>query len=146
LDPIVGLSGGRDSRGVFAALLPLQPRLFTFVRSADAQSAHSGDSRTARHLASKMDRSIEIIKVPAPPHLDTALTQFAVTFRQNTGYVRGNNSSWVEHYASLPPTDHVFVRGFGGEVMRGFYPEVREANPQSLSHLYDVNAGSRMSR
>ena len=146
LEPIIGLSAGRDSRGVFAALAPLRPRLFTFVRSADAQSSHSADSRTARELASKAGLDVEIIKIPAPPQLDTASTGFAITFRQNTGYVRGNNSSWVEHYAGLPPTDHVFVRGFGGEVMRGFYPQIQEANPQSLSHLYDVNAGSRMSR
>lgn len=30
--------------------------------------------------------------------------------------------------------------------MRGFYPEMHEISPQTLSHLYDVNAGSRMSR
>lgn len=146
LEPIVGLSAGRDSRGVLAALACLRPRLFTFVRSADAQSAHSADSRTARQLAEKIGLTVEIIKIPAPPQLDTASTEFAVTFRQNTGYVRGNNSSWVEHYANFPPTDHVFVRGFGGEIMRGFYPKMKEANPQSLSNLYDVNAGSRMSR
>lgn len=146
LEPIIGLSAGRDSRGVFAALAPLRPRLFTFVRSADAQSAHSADSRTARQIAGTADLEVEIIKIPAPPQLDTASTGFAVTFRQNTGYVRGNNSSWVEHFAGLPPTEHLFVRGFGGEVMRGFYPQIQEVNPQSLSHLYDVNAGSRMSR
>lgn len=146
LEPIIGLSAGRDSRGVFAALAPLRPRLFTFVRSTDAQSSHSADSRTARQLAGKAGLDLEIIKIPAPPQLDTASTDFAITFRQNTGYVRGNNSSWVEHYAGLPPTRHVFVRGFGGEVMRGFYQKVHQANSQSLSHLYDVNAGSRMSR
>lgn len=145
-EAIIGLSAGRDSRGIFAALAPLGPRLFTFVRSVNAQSSHSADSRTARQLAAKAGLDIEIIKVPAPPQLDTASTGFAITFRQNTGYVRGNNSSWVEHYAGLPPSEHVFVRGFGGEVMRGFYPHLHEASPQSLSHLYDVNAGSRMSR
>lgn len=144
--PIIGLSAGRDSRGVFAALAPLEPRLFTFVRSANAQSDDSADSRSARRLAKMVELELEIIKIPAPPHLDTASTSFAVTFRQNTGYVRGNNSSWVEHYASLPQTNHIFVRGFGGEIMRGFYPEIHEISPQALSHLYDVNAGSRMSR
>lgn len=146
LAPIVGLSAGRDSRGVFAALVPLRPRLFTFVRSEGAQSSNSADSRTACQLAGQVGLDIEIIKIPAPPQLDTASTDFAVTFRHNTGYVRGNNSSWVEHYAGLSPTGDVFVRGFGGEVMRGFYPQLHNANPQSLAHLYDVNAGSRMSR
>lgn len=146
LGPIIGLSAGRDSRGVFAALMPLKPRIFTFVRSQDARSNDSADSRTARRLADEAGLDLEIIKVPAPPHLDTASSAFATTFRHNTGYVRGNNSSWVEHYAGLPSTHHIFVRGFGGEVMRGFYPELRGASPQSLSHLYDLNAGSRMSR
>lgn len=145
-DPIIGLSAGRDSRGIFAALVPLAPRIFTFVRSADARSDDSADSRAARLLAETVGLDLEVIKVPAPPHLDTASSAFAVTFRHNTGYVRGNNSSWVEHYAGSPPADHVFVRGFGGEVMRGFYPPMSEPTPQSLSHLYDVNAGSRMSR
>lgn len=146
LDPILGLSAGRDSRGVFAALMPLRPRLFTFVRSEDARSEDSADSRTARQLAALAGLELEIIKVPAPPHLDTASSAFATTFRRNTGYVRGNNSSWVEHYAGLPHTGHIFVRGFGGEVMRGFYAEMHGITPQSLSHLYDLNAGSRMSR
>lgn len=143
--PIIGLSAGRDSRGVLAALAPLDPKLFTFVRSANAQSGDSTDSRTAHRLAQKVGLSLEVVKIPAPPHLDTASTAFATAFRQNTAYVRGNNSSWVEHYAGSFVTDHIFVRGFGGEVMRGFYPEMREATPQALSRLYDVNAGSRMS-
>lgn len=144
--PIIGLSAGRDSRGVFAGLLPLQPRLFTFVRSAGAKSNDSDDSRIARRLAAEAGLDLEIVRVSAPAHLDSALSTFAVAFRQNTGYVRGNNSSWVEYYSNLAPTDHVFVRGFGGEVMRGFYPEIEQLSPVSLAKLYDVNSGSRMTR
>lgn len=145
-EPILGVSAGRDSRGLLAALAPLEPRLFTFVRSAGAQSEDSADSRAARRLAAELGLDLEIVKIPAPPHLDSASSPFAITFRQNTGYVRGNNSGWVEHYAGLGLSDHIFVRGFGGEVMRGFYPEIQKATPATLANLYDLNAGSQMSR
>ena len=35
---------------------------------------------------------------------------------------------------------------FGGEVMRGFYPELQSITPKALSQLYDVNAGSHASQ
>ena len=146
LNPLIGLSAGRDSRGVFAALANLAPKLFTFVRSADGLSEDSVDSRTAKRLAEQVGLDLEIIKVPAPPHLDTAASSFAVTFRQNTGYVRGNNSGWVEHYHQSPLRGRVFIRGFGGEVMRGFYDIIDELSPSSLSNLYDLNAGSKFSQ
>lgn len=146
LDPLVGLSAGRDSRGIFAAVMHLAPKLFTFVRSVDALSEDSADSRTARLLAEQAGLDLEIVKVPAPPHLDTAASAFATTFRQNTGYVRGYNSGWVEHYHHSLLGGHIFIRGFGGEVMRGFYDAIDELSPSSLSNLYDVNAGSKFSQ
>lgn len=148
ISPLIGLSAGRDSRGVFAALAALQPRIFTFVRSRKGDSSNSEDSRAARSLAAETRLNLEIIKLVAPAPLDDASSSFAVTFRQNTGYVRGNGNSagWVEHFADSSLGNHIFVRGFGGEVMRGFYPEIQEPTPEALSNLYDLNAGSRMSR
>lgn len=146
LDPIIGLSAGRDSRGVFAALMPLGPRIFTFVRSAAAHSDDSADSRIARRLAAQAELNLEVIKLPAPPPLDTASSTFAITFRQNTGYVRGNSSGWVEYYSTSALNNHIFIRGFGGEVMRGFYREIHELSPSSLSNTYDLNSGSRISK
>lgn len=142
----VGLSAGRDSRGVLAALKPLDPRVFTFVRSKGAKSSDSPDSRVARELASRCGLDLEIVRVPAPPPLDEALSPFAITFRRNTGYVRGRNSSWVEYFAGKDLPELLFVRGFGGEVMRGFYPPITEISSPALAHTYDVNAGSRLAR
>src|SRR5690606_28213336 len=119
--PIVGLSAGRDSRGVLAGLKPLSPRLFTFVRSKDGRSSHSADSKIARQLAERCNLNLEIVRLMAPPLLDETAGPFAGAFRRNTGYVRGSNSAWVEYFARQEIGDPIFVRGFGGEVMRGFY-------------------------
>lgn len=143
---MVGLSAGRDSRGVLAALHAEAPRVFTFVRSKGAKSSDSPDSRVARTVAGRCGLELEVVRVPAPPPLDESLSPFARTFRRNTGYVRGSNSSWVEYFAGKPLPELLFVRGFGGEVMRGFYPPLTEISPPALSHLYDVNAGSRLAR
>lgn len=145
LRPVVGLSAGRDSRGVIAALAELNPSVFTFVRSESGESTDSTDSRIATQIVENLGLDLEILRVKAPPQLDDLLTPFAAAFRRNTGYVRGNNSSWVEQYSGKH-SEFVFVRGFGGEVMRGFYPELHSISPKSLAHLYDVNAGSRASQ
>lgn len=145
---LLGMSAGRDSRGLFAALNVLKPRMFTFVRSRHGNSIESGDSRVARALAAKVGQDVEIIKMAAPAPIDASSTPFAVAFRHNTGYVRGNgsNASWIEYFLDAPADNHLFVRGFGGEVMRGFYADIDEATPATLAELYGVHAGSSISR
>src|SRR5690606_31384590 len=108
--------------GVLAGLKQEAPRVFTFVRSKGAKSSDSPDSRVARALAERCGLDLEIVRVAAPGPLDDALSPFASTFRRNTGYVRGSNSSWIARFAGQDLPELVFVRGFGGEVMRGFYP------------------------
>jgi len=144
--PIVGLSAGRDSRGVLAAVKSLSPRLFTFVRSKDGTSSDSTDSSIARQLASRCGLEVEIVRVRAPSPLDAVATPFASAFRRNTGYVRGSNVAWIEHFAGQEAGAPVFVRGSGGEVMRGFYRKMTHANVTGLANTYDVNAGSRYTR
>lgn len=145
LSPIVGLSAGRDSRGIIAALADQRPAVFTFVRSRGGLSRNSADSKIAGQLADRLGLELDIIQLKAPPPLDDLMTPFASAFRRNTGCVRGNNSAWVEQSVGKHST-RVFVRGFGGEVMRGFYQELHAISPPALSQLYDVNAGSRTSR
>lgn len=142
----VGLSAGRDSRGVLAGLKQENPRVFTFVRSKGAKSSDSPDSRAARELAKRCGLDLEIVRVAAPGSLNDSVSPFASTFRRNTGYARGSNSSWIAHFARQELPDLLFVRGFGGEVMRGFYPPIDEISPAALAHVYDVNAGSRLAR
>lgn len=148
MKPLLGMSAGRDSRGLFATLNMLKPRMFTYVRSRHGNSIESGDSRAARALAAKVGQDVEIIKMVAPAPIDASSTPFAVAFRHNTGYVRGNgsNASWVEYFLDAPADDQLFVRGFGGEVMRGFYADIEEATPPALAELYGIHAGSSISR
>lgn len=148
MKPLLGMSAGRDSRGLFAALNVLKPRVFTFVRSPHGNSIESADSRAARALAAKVGQDVEIIKMAAPPPIDASSSPFSVAFRHNTGYVRGSgsNASWVEYFLDGPDDHYLFVRGFGGEVMRGFYADIDEATPAALAELYGVHAGSSISR
>lgn len=146
----VGVSAGRDSRCTLAGLASITPSLFTFVRSPDGRSEDSPDSRIARQVAHHCGIPLEIVKIPAPPHLDAATSGFARAYRRNTGYVRGNTSGWVEHFWKKAQADdqmhNVFVRGFGGEVMRGFYKPMASTSAAQLSATYNVNAGSAYTR
>lgn len=144
--PIAGLTAGRDSRGVMAALVELEPRLFTFVRSPDGRASNSADTRAARQLAAQYALDVEIVRLTAPTRLSEADTPFGVAYRRNTGYVRGLNSPWVEHFAAADNDDSLYVRGFGGEVMRGFYRKGTRMSASQLAKTYDLNAGSRYTR
>ncbi|MEN1925982.1 hypothetical protein [Luteimonas qiangzhengi] len=144
LRPVMGLTGGTDSRGVLAALGDLGPKMFTIVRSRDGQSVDSPDSRTARALAECTGLDLHIVKAAAPAPLDNASSSFAKAFRRNTGEVRGANAGWLEHCIDLDAADHLFVRGFGGEVMRGFYRHIEDFDAPALAHLYGVQPNSRM--
>jgi len=147
LRPTLGVSAGRDSRAALAALKDLDPYVFTFVRSAKGQGENSKDSRTAKDLTSRCGLTLDIVKLTAPPPLDETATPFAAAFRRNTGYIRGSNARWVECLAERGDlADSVFVRGFGGEVMRVFYRQITEVTPKQLAAAYDVNAGSCYSR
>lgn len=106
----------------------------------------SADSRAAQQVAERCGLDLEIVKLASPPRLDSAVTPFATCFRRNTGYVRGNNSGWVEHFAGRSSEDLLFIRGFGGEVMRGFYSPIPTISPAALANTYDVNAGSAYTR
>lgn len=145
--PVIGLSAGRDSRCMFGALAGLSPSLFTFVRGASGSSMSSEDSRIALRLAETVGLGIEVIKLEVPPHLNSASTEFAKQFRRNTAHIRGNTSGWIEHLweADARRDSQIFIRGFGGEVMRGFH-RLASTAPEALSATYNVNAGSVYTR
>lgn len=140
IKPVLGMSGGRDSRGLLSALVPLQPSLFTFVRSKDGKSDRSTDSLIAAQLASTTGLDLEIVKIPAPTPLNHLVDGFAVAYRRNTGYVRGSGTlGWVRKVQGRYGLDARFIRGFGGEVMRGFYNRIDEIDASALAMKYGVN-------
>lgn len=147
IHPVLGVSAGRDSRCLLAALSPLSPQLFTYVRGAAGSAMSTPDSRIARQLADAAGLELEVIEIEVPPHLDRASSDFARHFRVNTGHIRGNTSGWIEHlWDTRPERDpQVFIRGFGGEVMRGFH-RLANTSTKALANTYDVNAGSKYTR
>lgn len=147
---VLGVSAGRDSRVALAGVSHLAPGLFTFVRGESNSVMSSTDSRVATQLAAAVGLPLELIEIPVPPHLNLAASKFAQEFRVNTGHVRGNSSGWIEHLWDKNPArdPEIFIRGFGGEVMRGFGGSrpLNSTSANALSNTYDVNAGSLYTR
>lgn len=147
---VLGVSAGRDSRVALAGLAHLAPALFTFIRGEVGSVMSSADSRIATQLAATAGLPLELIEIPVPPHLNLAASKFAREFRVNTGHIRGNTSGWIEHLWDKQPArdPEIFIRGFGGEVMRGFGGSrpLTSTSANALSNTYDVNAGSLYTR
>ncbi|NJC22636.1 hypothetical protein BJ994_001712 [Arthrobacter pigmenti] len=150
--PVMGLTGGTDSRGVFSALWANDPFIFTYVRSQDAQQLSSSDSRSAVEIAGAYGLEVNVWPISNRLSLSAADNGFSYAFRRSTGYYRGPGSPWIDELRlmNFDPDRSLFVRGFGGEIMRGFYQKfskrIRRVNAYHLADAYDVNAGSTITR
>jgi hypothetical protein len=150
--PLVGLTGGTDSRGLLVACADLAPTLFTYVRSSTGEASRSRDSQVAGRLAALLGLPLHIIRVKDKSTLADATSPEDEAYRLATGYVRGASVSWVGRVHTDLPFEpaHLYVRGFGGEVLRGFYQthptRSTRPTPNQLARTYDVNAGSAVTR
>ena len=150
--PVAGLTAGTDSRGVFAAVKDLNPFLFTYVRSEKGDILASRDARIAKKIANTYSLGVEVWGIPNRMSLKQVDNTFSYVFRRATGYYRGAGSPWLELLlnADMGTKNATFVRGFGGEVMRGFYQlnskRISRVNKFQFSDMYDVNAGSNLTR
>lgn len=150
--PFVGLTAGTDSRGVFAAVKDLDPYVFTYVRSEKGTSVNSKDARAAAELAGCYGVQANVWPIVNKLTLNQVDNQFNHAFRLATGYYRGAGSSWLGELAKAREAapNGIFIRGFGGEVMRGFYQptsnSIKEVSVRELSRAYDVNSGSNITR
>ena len=149
----IGLTGGSDSRGIFAACQSLSspPQLFTYVRSELGDREASLDARAAKQLAAEAGLHLNLIRIKNRPSLNEADTVFDHAFRRSSAYLRTNRIAWLESLAALNPDyQGMFVRGSGGEVLRGFYQTsrhpIRACHPNVLAIAYDVNAGTQVTR
>lgn len=149
--PIIGLTGGSDSRGIFAALKDLSPYIFSWVRSKTGNETKTRDTEAAKSISKKYNLEVDVWPIKSPS-LNDADNEIGYAFRRSTAYYRGIDSGWLHKLMkkNLPYDNHIFVRGFGGEVLRGFYQKtngnIKEANAIQLSNAYDVNSGSRITR
>ncbi|WDF32133.1 hypothetical protein PTW37_09595 [Arthrobacter agilis] len=152
LRPVIGLTSGTDSRGVFAAVKDLDPYVFTYVRSEKGTAVSSKDVRAASEMTRLHGLEAHIWPILNRFTLNSADDTLSHAYRLATGYYRGVGSPWLGRLFSLGEEirDGVFIRGFGGEVMRGFYQPLKrnivEVNARQLSNAYDVNSGSNITR
>lgn len=152
LRPVLGLTAGTDSRGVFAATKDSNPVIFTYVRSEAATMTGSPDARMASEIAGAYGLEAQVWPIHNRLTLNQTDDALSEAFRRATAYYRGPGSPWLGRLAATGEKvrDGLFIRGFGGEVMRGFYQSqdkrITKVNVQQLSNAYDVNAGSRITR
>lgn len=152
LRPVIGLTAGTDSRGVFAAVKGLDPYIFTYVRSEKGTAVNSLDAEAAADIAGRYSLHAHAWPIPNRLTLNDADDVFSYAYRLATGYYRGTGSPWLKTLAKLDDglSHGKFVRGFGGEVMRGFYQNmsrrIDEVSVRQLSNAYDVNSGSNITR
>ncbi|MFC6199104.1 hypothetical protein [Ponticaulis profundi] len=147
----MGLTGGNDSRGLYAALHDLKPELFTWVRSKDGTQSKSEDSEAAKAIADLYGQNVHIWQLSSP-RLNVVGDNLSVAFREATACYRGPTSAWLKPMVALNKDydNSIFVRGFGGEILRGFYQDsshrIREGSAAELSRTYDINGGSDLTR
>lgn len=150
--PIVGLTAGTDSRGMFAATKDSDPLIFTYVRSAKGNETGSLDARMAAEIAGVYGLDAHVWPVVSKSSLNATDNDFSHAFRRSTGYYRGAGSAWLGSMAEniADVRNPLFIRGFGGEVMRGFYQgmgkSIRKISVFQLADTYDVNAGAAVTR
>ncbi|WP_157370904.1 MULTISPECIES: hypothetical protein [Micrococcaceae] len=150
--PVLGLTAGTDSRGVFAAVKDLNPYVFTYVRSEKGNVVNSKDARIAGELAQQYGVHAHVWGIPNRLTLNNADDVFSHAYRLATAYYRGAGSAWLAELtkSAVEVPDGLFVRGFGGEVMRGFYQgtmnQVSGVSVRQLANAYDVNSGSNVTR
>lgn len=152
LRPLIGLTAGSDSRSLFAALRSLDPFLFTWVRSAEGTQTMDAEVAYASKAASLHGLAHKVYPLKTGVRLNEIDTALGYAFRRGTGYLRGNDNPWLHPLAreGFEYGGAMFVRGFGGEVLRGFYQsssrKLNSTHPNQLANCYDVYAGSAITR
>lgn len=148
---LLGLTGGTDSRGLYSGLYSLRPTLFTWIRSKDGAAQSSKDSNAAQAIASLYEHEVHLWPLKTPK-LNDVMDDISLVFREATSGYRGSSSAWLRpmHDLNSQYANSIFVRGFGGEILRGFYQEssnrIKANTPAGLSAAYDINAGSDLTR
>jgi hypothetical protein len=151
LEPAIGLTAGTDSRLLFAAFRSSNPYLFTYIRSGSGTNQIDVDTKQAAVLAETYGLTREIYPITIKPTLSEASDAFSYAYRRSTSYLRGSTSQWINKLAAKRfGTSTRFIRGFGGEILRGYYQEkrnrIRAVDERQLANAYDINAGSFITR
>jgi hypothetical protein len=129
----LGITGGIDTRFLLAGLAPhgLDIHGMTWLGGY-----HDPRERPViEEIASRMGISNHFVKMPGPRD------GIATVAGRNGGDARGASRLTSAIRAALPSFGHaMFVRGYGGEIMRGFYnllkEPMRDLSPEEMFRVY----------
>ncbi|WGL16397.1 hypothetical protein PVT68_16730 [Microbulbifer bruguierae] len=149
---LFGLTGGLDSRTLFAALaakgMSMTP--FTMYRG-DQNGGNSKDIALARDIASSQGLEHVTVKIKFDQMKEQYFSESFQAIRQNTGFSRLNSpfshTQLLDAFSQMFPGKRLsYSRGFGGEILRGFYQgragEISAARTEDFSRAYGVLQGS----
>lgn len=114
--PVLGLTAGVDSRAVIAGLqyYGCQCKLVTWTRISDEEKI------IVEKMAEYLEADHEFIDTKRKVTL--GLAQIATKISAiNSGYYRGGSQLTGQMLEQLQGEKYLFIRGLGGEILRGFY-------------------------
>lgn len=144
----MGLTAGKDSRLLFAALHDADPYLFTFVRSRSGLKTSDEETRAARLVAERYGATREVYAIRTQTTEEDVSDPFAYAYRRSSSYLRGRTAIWQKRLAEkgFDYASTRFIRGSGGEVLRGFYQKTRRSiryvNALNRARAYSINVTS----
>lgn len=143
-----GLTAGMDSRVLFSLMIakgmPMQ--VFTMLRG-DPSGGSKADMQMAKAMCAHFSLPHREVRVDFKRLGSNSFTPSMQVLRANTGHMRGNamiaNSQFSDEFGpELHTVRTSYSRGFGGEIMRGFYHRQGPATAKHFASLYGLMAGS----
>ena len=151
---IFGLTGGMDSRTMLAPLLAKGVEIEAFTLLRGSQSNRE-DLETAKVLAKQFGFNHTIVDVSTEEarnfgyysNVRKALRQAGGPQRLNTGH---SNASFYRAFKDKATQNSNFSRGFGGEIIRGFYQRqgkpLKEATASKFAGLMGIHGKSELTQ
>lgn len=128
---VLGLTGGVDTRTIIAGLMETGSKvdLVTWTGRLLPENEKPAVEEMIRHLGSK-----HTYMNPANKDWDDQAIAISKAINAATGYCRGGSRLTVNMY-EVCGADDVFVRGYGGEIIRGFFNRYRAASREGYKPI-----------
>jgi|GEM_PF-4272273 len=140
--PVLGVTGGVDTRAVIAGFMGkgLKVRLVTWTggRLPDAEVS------VVAQMVSHLNQPHEYIN-PRTPITAVKLNHIADATRAATGFCRETTKLLTANMGAIAQDGEVFIRGYGGEIIRGFYNRHRaNFGGDIVTEFFDLYKTSRV--
>ena len=149
---LLGLTGGLDSRTMLAPLSAKKIPLTTFtLNRGDTSGGSPKDIKLAKQLSEAVGADHHEIMIDYDALKPSYFKETMQVLRQNTGFARLNspvaNTQLFSHFKEKYPEEKIsYSRGFGGEILRGFYQgkedEITDVDPRQFAKAYGVMQSS----